>query len=300
MANTKHIVLMLALFIGSSEASLAGEVKDVFALAASGDVSTLAEIIEESPGLVNARDAVGNVPLHYAIRRLHDDVAQVLLKKGADVNVTDRDGLGLLHVLSQVRSSSPTDTAKRKTLALILIENGANVDLADRNGISVAHVAAIKGRTSMLGVLLQAGARIDATDQLGRTPLFYAAMYNHVNVLNWLRKSGAEISRRDGRGETALHVAASRFRKESVAWLVSAGVEVNAASADGSTPLHLVASTGPEAPEVDRLAASVAKVLLDKGANSTVRNEAGLTPIELAKRKNRQELMSVLMSRQRP
>jgi len=41
---------------------------------------------------MNGKDEGGRTPLHWGARRDHEDVAILLLSKGADVNVRDEDG----------------------------------------------------------------------------------------------------------------------------------------------------------------------------------------------------------------
>lgn len=44
-------------------------------------------------GLINAQDRDGQTPLHYAASCAHKDLVRLLLKKGADKNIVDSDGL---------------------------------------------------------------------------------------------------------------------------------------------------------------------------------------------------------------
>ncbi len=53
---------------------------------------------EGKPAL-DDKDNKKNAPLHYAIRKGHEDVAAILVTKGADINLQDADGNTPLHLL---------------------------------------------------------------------------------------------------------------------------------------------------------------------------------------------------------
>jgi ankyrin repeat protein len=60
---------------------------------------------------------------------------------------------------------------------------------------------------------------------------------------------------------------------ESVKLCVSLGIDVNAATDKGETALHGAAHRGAD---------SIAKYLIEKGANATARNKKGFTPLDIA------------------
>ena len=59
-----------------------------------------------------------------------------------------------------------------------------------------------------------------------------------------------------------------------IEYLLNSGANVNALGRDGSTPLHFSAEGGHEA---------AADILLDHGADITLANERGRTPVDVAK-----------------
>ena len=94
----------------------------------------------------------------------------------------------------------------------------------------------------ILQVCLDAGAEVNCVDNVGQTPLFYAV----TNVLS----------------------------DHLVPALLSSSAKVNQQRwTDSWTPLHLAAMMGKE---------SVVKQLLSAGANSTLRDDTGLTPGDVA------------------
>ena len=148
------------------------------------------------------------------------------------------------------------------------------------------------------------------------TPLHFATIYSWDGMVTVLLAAGAEVDARDLQGETPLHWAAGRNRNPAVvAELVEAGADLNAWGSDGNTPLHaswhnrnpdvarlllelgadatLVNDSGQVANPMDcgywntevfaRVATADATVgCLEAGADVSVRDEAGRTPLLLA------------------
>tara|TARA_B100000700_G_C14800606_1_gene740383 strand:+ start:317 stop:706 length:390 start_codon:yes stop_codon:yes gene_type:complete len=69
---------------------------------------------------INLKDQSGWTPLHWAASKVHNETAKLLIKKGADVNAVNKEGL------------SPLDYAENQTFGL-LIDHGAKsgVELKD-------------------------------------------------------------------------------------------------------------------------------------------------------------------------
>jgi uncharacterized protein len=100
-----------------------------------------------------------------------------------------------------------------------------------------------------------------------------------------LLKSGADIHATDKSGVTALHHAV-RFRNPvAVKTLIERGASVNqVCRKSGSTPLHrAVTSTGaPGTAGKQAEAREIVALLLDAGADPSIRNKRGKTPGDYA------------------
>jgi ankyrin repeat protein len=93
-----------------------GAVVDIHAAAHLGDVRRIRELLDASPGLVNARGGDGASPLHFAADL---DTVNLLLERGADVRLRDLDH-GSTAAMWQVRNR---DILHR------LIEAGSPIDI---------------------------------------------------------------------------------------------------------------------------------------------------------------------------
>jgi ankyrin repeat protein len=86
-----------------------------------------------------------------------------------------------------------------------------------------------------------------------------------------------EVDAADDDGVTLLHAAIDRCREDVARLLVNAGAAVNRQDRWGNTPLWRAIYHAPGA-------ASIIELLLERGADPTVKNNHDTSPIELAHR----------------
>jgi tankyrase len=114
-----------------------------------------------------------------------------------------------------------------------------------------------------------------------------------------LLRAGADIGETDKNGVTPLHHAV-RFRSPTaVKTLLEHGAKVNqVCKRSGSTPLHrAVTSTGaPRTAGKQREALEIIALLLKAGADPTIRNKSGKTPVDYVA----DEAIRKLLKRRRP
>ena len=134
----------------------------------------------------------------------------------------------------------------------------------------------------------------------GATPLLVAANYLEVEVMRVLVEGGAKLTVKLPNGTTPLLMVAGpqveRLNRpldhtdkptdigdtccersearafEAVKFLLDAGVDVNAGNNAGDTAIHLAATSG---------FTTIIQLLADRGANLSVKNERGQTPLSL-------------------
>jgi uncharacterized protein len=168
-----------------------------------------------------------------------------------------------------------------------LVSQGADINYKDKWGNSAVFSAAWDGNTKALELFYNLGAKISFED----ANLLCNAAYNgKVDSVAWLLNNGenANFSFTDT-GENALHYAISKTseideRAEIVKLLIAAGTDVNKktivgkptlcfmrdAYLKGETPLHRAAAYGN---------AAIIEMLLDAGAEPSIKDANGDTPI---------------------
>jgi len=146
--------------------------------------------------------------------------------------------------------------------------------------------AARLGKRDAAAGLLARGAKVDSADQNGRTPLRWAAFRGHTDVMQLLLDRGAKVDAQDRWGSSVLMAAARRGRLEAVRVLLRRKANVNLKSQSGETALiHCVGSA--QAP-------AIARLLLEHGADISVRDLNGYTAADLAAIIGQTELVTLL------
>ena len=89
-------------------------------------------------------------PLHAAVDKNHKDAANLLITKGATVNIRDHSGRTPLHIAASNDS---------QTLISLLLEMGADVNATDKRGRTPYHRASLWGKSGACSLLKQHGGR---------------------------------------------------------------------------------------------------------------------------------------------
>ncbi len=183
---------------------------------------------------VNARNDKGGTPLHRAVK--FPDIAQLLLERGARVEIADGCGRTALHWCAN-------DSDDCRAVAALLIDRGAAVAAKDRDGRTPLHLAAACGRDPVAAMLLAAHAEVNAPDLFGATPLHLAAAQRRSAVLETLARAGANANAADAFGGTPLHAAARVGSQENVAVLLRSGGSRVVVNSYGRTPEAVARAT---------------------------------------------------------
>jgi hypothetical protein len=120
-------------------------------------------------------------------------IIQALLAAGADPDVADSSGAGVLH---GVAASEDVDLAK------LLLAYGADVNARDKKRLTPLHEAAWADRVEMVRLLLTHGAQVNVADICGDTPLHVAAVNGYEDVFDLLATGGADTHAANDRGQT--------------------------------------------------------------------------------------------------
>lgn len=267
----------------------------LFPVSASWAQSELADMIQQGRRFeairlidagadVNATQAEGTSPLHWAVYRKDAALVDRLLEMGADPSVANQFG-----------SSPLAEAVKTADAGLVarLLAAGADPDTPNHDGQTALMLAARTGSLDVAGRLLAHDADVNAVEGWrGQTALMWAAAGNFPALTRLLIDEGADVSvravvndwgsqvtsepraqYRPTGGLTALLYAARAGCIDCISAIVEAGEPVDRPTPDGVTPLMIA---------IDNLQFDAAAHLLTLGANPHYADWWGRTALYVA------------------
>lgn len=161
-----------------------------------------------------------------------------------------------------------------EALAKQLVTMGADIREKTLTHGTAFMFAVLGDQQPLAAWLLALGADIDARGSNGWTSVMIASAKGLDSTLEWLLKQGADAHEPDVYGFTPLMRAADNNHVEAVRLLLnSTEVDVDWQDELANTALHYAVSIANE---------GIVDQLLDAGADASLSNEAGLTPLQLA------------------
>jgi ankyrin repeat protein len=127
---------------------------------------------------------IATTALYIAASHGHDAIVQLLIEKGANVNLKDSPGQPLVVATSH----------NKKTVVRILLEKGADPNARRYDNMPALCIAVTKGFTEIVEMLLDKGALTDLAGSWTRTPLQEAVRKNRFKITQLLLEKGAEAN----------------------------------------------------------------------------------------------------------
>ena len=217
---------------------------------------------------VNLTIQSGFCPLHHAAAEGNVEVIKLLIGKGANINQSNDFGDTAILLAAKHQH--------REALSL-LAYSGAYLNGVNKNGKGVWHYAVECDDSELLAVFVSCYQRLNnlKSNQLkfpeGKTPLHLAAMNGDCDKINFLLKAGADADAQDEGGNTFVHLAAREGRENILNQFVDS-VDFNRKNGESETPLHLAIRSGHP---------NVIKMLLKK-SDLKVRNCSEETVLHVA------------------
>lgn len=207
-----------------------------------GNIAVLQRLIEAGADVNLPPGSLVNPPLLVAIHKGREEMVDMLLTAGADVNAT--------HRTTSVLACTIGAFWNPRIVSKLIQAPGVNVNfISDAPGSTAPlHTAAIFNRLEAMQWLLLAGAdpNIRTSDkyyvQAGCTPIYYAALCAGRGGIELLIDAGADVNAQNKLGDTALHIAAARGSLHNVELLLNSGADPFIRNAKGRTALQAAAS----------------------------------------------------------
>ena len=200
----------------------------LMAAVSSGNKDVIEYILETAD--VNLRSSIYGTPLQRAADMNREDIIQLLIENGADINGAN---LTQPHTV-QTNSGSSLAIAARSghnKIVSLLLKRGAETDLSPRkNGFHILHQASIRGMIDLAEYCISRECDVNMrTDQGPKyheaqkqmTPLAFACAEGHLDMVQCLLQYGASVQY-DGDDVTTVQHAARRGHSDVIEALIKA------------------------------------------------------------------------------
>lgn len=198
----------------------------------------------------------------------------------------DDDAFKDIHRLYKFRDQENLRLAEEKAMAIKELES---IGLQFNNTEFLKTVS--NGNQRLVDLFIKAGINVNAKDEMGDSALKIAFRKQYSIIANILVKAGADIDIHDDNGLPLLLGLCSknsRTYSEMARHIIMMGVDVNTRDRNGWTPLMFAIQTTND---------DLVMLLLEHGANPTLKTNKGDNAIDLAKKFGRNEYVDILLAK---
>lgn len=261
---------------------------------------------EESVELLLASGADPNVQrntdqatvLHIALQNKNLGLAEILLMHDINVNLQNSNGQSAFHLVAKFGSRDVVEACHALK---------PNPSLKDNSGRHAIHYAVFNQDTSVIKSLLSAGWSVDAVDGDGNTPLLLSAKEGSYEHMSILIESQADVNVQNNDEMSPIHYAISHQEPDLLELLIANEADLDVQDKVGRSPLihaldngdlesaqvlfdqhvdlSLVDNQGDSAlhklVQMPKMSQHYLRSLSRKGCDFYLKNNAGVTPVEL-------------------
>ncbi|MHB8108624.1 MAG: ankyrin repeat domain-containing protein [Syntrophorhabdaceae bacterium] len=322
-ARGKYQIVKLLIGKGADVNAKGGEVTGLLAAIAGRysplnnpeDMQRTVHVLLENSADVNVQDEswmkTGRTPLMYAVLQGDASLVQVLLSKGARLDLKNKDdetaldlakknGLEYIaQLLERPHRSAPAELFESATHPLFqavkqgrisevkaLIAEGMDVNLRTSDGDTPLMFAADNNKLEIVRFLLRAGSDVNAKNGANNTALIYACTRGHIRVVEELLRAKADVNVKNISKVDALIYAVINKETGVVNSLLKAGARSNDTYDDGKTALMMTAEQGSN---------NIGALLVAHEADVNAMDKDGMTALMIASEKGNIDLVRMLL-----
>jgi ankyrin repeat protein len=168
-------------------------------------------ILKKDINIINTADDMGWSPLMFAVNNGYEDIVNLLIEKGADINIQAKNGFNALMTAIQGKTTIHTDIAKK------LININANLELKNKKGNTSLMKAIDESKTEIANMIIKKNTNvIDIQSDDGYTPLMNAIEMNNIAIVKSLIEAGADITIKNNNGKTAFMMVTDHENKQII------------------------------------------------------------------------------------
>ena len=222
------------------------------------------------------RDKDGNTLLMIATRHGYREIIGILLTKKVDTNLVNAKGDTALMMAAAAGDMS---------IVSVLWENGATSNAENADGFTALDFSSRSGQTQVANALKKAGAK---SGYVLRKELMLAAAHSGDNeILKKVIARQTDVNSRLENEDSALILAIRKGHRDTVDLLLKHGADVTVPEREHRrTPLILAYQEGDT---------GIVRLLLQKGADPRVATKDVGSPLNMAARDGRKEMMDLFL-----
>lgn len=252
--------------------------------------------LRRSSEKLDEMDNQGYSRLHAAINKERNDIVELLIAKGADINVADAFGSNCLHAAIQKNNigivstlckaginvnifgmsnhaPSPYFTCLHLAIHLHLTSH-LNLTTGSTWVPTAKHISTYAKKLAIIEILCEHGANIDAANDVHSTPLHLAVIKRELAVVELLCKRGAKIDEPNYRKKTAIRSAIDVGDSHIIEILVRYGANLNNGEQNYFRPLQYAIRIKTDVQTI--------KTLISCNADVNVKDSDGWTSLHWA------------------
>ena len=236
---------------------------------------------EEILAAFDFRDSRDHTPLTLAATCGHDEMVNLLLEKGANVNMKGGVYGSALQAASFIGHGQ---------VVKLLLDHGADVNIQGGHYGSALQAASFIGHEQVVKLLLDHGANVNMKGGYYNSALQAASFIGHGQVVKLLLDYGADVNTIQGGlfYGSALQAASANGHEQVVKLLLDYGANVNMKGGVYDSALE-AASTGGHK--------QVVKLLLDHGANVNMKGGYYNSALQAASAEGHEQIVKLLLQK---
>ena len=171
-----------------------------------------------------------------------------------------------------------------------LLADGADVDARGAGGTTAVTAAAANEHVDVARALVDAGADVDLQDDDRSNPLLLCGENGSVALLREVLRGDPDLGATNRYGGVALIPASDRGHVDMVRALLETEIDVDHVNRLGWTALLEAVMLGDGGPAHQE----IVRMLLDAGADPSIADNDGVTPLAHARERNYREMVALL------
>ena len=172
------------------------------------------------------------------------------------------------------------------------LQNGADIEARDDHERTALLLAATHDHIDVASVLIAHGADPNAIDDRHDTPWLVTGVTGSVAMLEVLLPANPDLTIRNRFGGVAVIPASHRGHVDYVRRVVQTAIDINHVNDPGWTALLETVILGDGSERWQQ----IVQILLDAGADSTIADLDGVTPLEHVRAKGYEAIVRILTS----